>query len=132
MEFRKTTILPTDDAELAGRMLADLVYEQPYVLFVVLGTGPEAEDLVQRAAKLSGAESEPRWVVWIRQPVMLETQIRNFSGAERLPAALGHCRAFSMSITDAIRDVMLASDGVPNLMRVLQAYFRAEKMEEDA
>jgi hypothetical protein len=131
MEFRKTTILPTDDADLAKRMLADLVHEQPYVLFLVLGTGPEAEDLVQRAAKLSGAESEPRWVVWIRMPDAVEAQIRGFSGAEQLPADLGKCRAFSMSITDTIRDVILASEEAPNLMRVLLAYFRAEKMEED-
>jgi hypothetical protein len=132
MEFRKTTILPTDDAELAGRMLADLVNEQPYVLFVVLGAGPETELLVQRAARLSGAESEPRWVVWIRQPAMLEAQIRSFPGAEKLPGDLGNCRAFSMSITDVIRDVLLITEETPNLMRVLQAFFRAEKMEEDA
>ena len=68
MDLWKTTILPTDDSALAQRMLRDLIYEEPHVLMVVLGTGDEANTFAERASRNAGAQTEPWWVVWARRP----------------------------------------------------------------
>ena len=129
MELKKTTILPSDEKSLARRMFNELVHEEPYVLMVVLGKGREAETFVQRAAKLSGAEGEPRWVVWVRKPEQIADLICALQGSDRLGQDLGQIRGFSMSLTDSVRDVIPASEPVPSLSRILLAYVRAEGKE---
>ena len=129
MDFRKTTILPSDEKDLARRMFNELVNEQPHVLMVVLGKGPDTETFVQRAAKLSGAEGEPRWVVWARKPDQISDLIQALQGSDKLGQDLSLVRGFSSSLTDSVRDVIPTSEPVPNLTRILLAYIRAEGSE---
>ena len=129
MDFKKTTILPSDEKDLARRMFNELVNEQPHVLMVVLGKGTDAETFVQRAAKLSGAETEPRWVVWARKPDQISDLILALHGSDKLGQDLSQVRGFSISLTDSVRDVIPTSEPVPNLTRILLAYIRAEGSE---
>ena len=59
MELLKTTILPTDDKDLAMRMFRELIFEKPAVLMVVRGIDADAETFVQRADRLAGEETDP-------------------------------------------------------------------------
>jgi len=126
MAFRKTTILPTDDRDLARRMFKDLVHEEPHVLLVVLHTGKDAEVFAQRADKMSGKEGEPRWVVWARNPDDIAVNIAALTGANKL-GALPRVRGFSLSLSDDVRDVITMDEPLPSLLRIFLAYARAEK-----
>ncbi len=126
MNLLKTTILPTDDADLAQRLFRHWVYEVPRVLFVVLGTGPKAEALTQRADTLAGLPPDPRWVIWARFPEQLVPVVSAFSGKKPTLTGPAVDRAFALSLTDNVRDVLTAAEPEPDLVRVLQAYARAE------
>jgi len=127
MDLRKTTILPTDDPKLAVRLLEQLIHERPLVLLVILGTGPDAETFVQRADGLAGKPEEPRWVAWVRQPGDVQSVLDSLNGTPSLLKAIPSCRGFALSLTDEVRDVIRVSEPVPDLVRVFQAFARAEK-----
>jgi len=128
MEIRKTTILPTDSKSLARRIFADLVNEQPYVLFVVLGKDKVAETLVQRASRLAGKEEEPRHVVWARRPEQISEEIAALKGDETLKSSLADALAFTLSLSDAIADVIGKNEPEPDLVRIFKAFAKAEAM----
>ncbi|HCA79253.1 MAG TPA: hypothetical protein DEP53_05910 [Bacteroidetes bacterium] len=129
MELKKTTILPTDDAALANRLFKHLIDEVPTVLFIVFGIGEEAEILVQRADKLAGAENEPRRVVWARRPELVASVLSTLKGETEMVAKIVslQVRAFTLSLSDVVKDLLTLDEPLPSLTRVLKAYVRAEK-----
>jgi hypothetical protein len=126
MVLRKTTILPTDDAALAGKMFTELVNEQPYYIFVALGTGVEAETVVQRADNLTGNPTDPRWVIWARVPQHIKPVVEPLKNSDRIVDKLDTARGFSLSLSDEVRDVVEGAR-VPSLTRLLLAFAEAEK-----
>ena len=126
MELVKTTILPTDDKRLALRMFRQLIFEKPLVIMVVRGKDAEAETFVQRADRLAADASDPRWVVWARKPEQVEEVIRRLKGPPDLLDAIPTARGFSLSLTDEVRDVIKDVEPVPDLVRVLEAFAKAE------
>jgi hypothetical protein len=126
MDLLKTTILPTDDKKLAAEMFAQLVYERPHVLLVVLGRDADAETLVERADRFAGLPEGHRWVVWARKPEQIEEEVRKLKGKKDLVAKLPTARGFALSLGDEVRDVMLLSEPVPDQFRLFQAFARAE------
>lgn len=127
MVLRKTTVLPSDDAALAQRMFKEMVHEQPYYIFVALGTGPEAQTVVQRADNLTGNPTDPRWVIWARNPQQIRSAVAELKNSERIVDKLGAARGFSISLSDEVRDVIDAAAPVPTLARILRAFVEAEK-----
>jgi hypothetical protein len=121
--LKKTTILP-DDAKLAERLFSDLVHNQPYYLFVALGGDRDAELVAERADRLAGLPEEPRWVVWARKPESIAKVVAKLVNADRVD--LGSAQAFSLSLSDEVRDVITADEPVPNLTRILLAFATAE------
>ncbi len=127
MALRKTTVLPTDDAALAENMFKEMVHEQPYYIFVALGTGSEAETVVQRADNLTGSPTDPRWVIWARYPQHIRPAVAALSHSERIVDKLDTARGFSISLSDEVRDVIKGTEPVPSLTRILLAFAEAEK-----
>jgi hypothetical protein len=127
MEFYKTTILPTDDSSLALRIFNELIFEEPLVLFVVLGKGSNAETLVRRAAKFAGAKEEPRWIVWARNPDDIQKAIEKLNGEQSLVGAIGSARAFSLSLSDTVKDVIRGDEPEPDFVRIFKAFAKAEE-----
>jgi hypothetical protein len=126
VELRKTTILPTDDPALARRMFTHAVFDEVEILLVALGTGEEIERLVARADKLAGKPEDLRWVIWARQPSDLAVEIANLKGEK---VDLEKARAFSLSLTDTVRDVISTAEPEPDLVRIFEAYAEAEAEE---
>jgi len=128
MEFRKTKVLPLDTPADARRIFHEMVNDEPFVLFVVVGAGPAAEALVSKAGKFAGLDTEPRWVIWARSVEDIASEIRGL--AEASPGFIdqilgGKAAAFTTSIGDDIRDVILTTEDADNV-RVVQAFLRAE------
>lgn len=126
MTLKKTTILPTDSAAYAARLFRDWVQNEPYVLFVAQGTDSLIEQMVNRADKLAGVPSDPRWVIWARRPEDIQAVIEELSGPEALKAAIHGARGFSVGLGDDVRDVIRADEPEPNMVRILKAFVRAE------
>jgi len=122
--LKKTTILP-DDPKVAERMFSELVHDQPYYLFVVLGSDEDAETVAQRADSLAGLQEEPRWVVWARKPRSIAKVVDNLVGGDKVELNSAH--AFTLSLSDEVRDVMKGDEPVPNLTRILLAFTNAEQ-----
>jgi len=121
--LKKTTILP-DDAKVAERLFNDLVHNQPYYLFVALGADANAETVAQRADSLAGLPEEPRWVVWARNPQSIAKVVKKLVNADKVD--LDSARAFTLSLSDEVRDVIEGDEPVPNLTRILLAFANAE------
>jgi len=126
MDLFKTTILPTDNKVLALRMFRQLVNERPHVLMVVNGRDPEAETFVQRADRLAGTLQDPRWVVWARKPEQIADEVNGLKGPPAMHSEIADSRGFSLSLADEIRDVIAKNDPVPDLVRILEAFAKAE------
>ena len=127
MELLKTTILPTDDKDLAMRMFRELIFEKPAVLMVVRGRDADAETFVQRADRLAGEEIDPRWVVWVRKPEQVEEVVQELKRTAELLRKIPTSRGFSLSLADEVKDVIAGSEPVPSLVRILKAFTKAEK-----
>jgi hypothetical protein len=121
--LKKTTILP-EDASVAERLFRDLVHNQPYYLFVVLGATRDAETIVERADSLAGLDHEPRWVVWARKPQTIAKVVRKLANGAQVN--LQSDQAFMLSLADEVRDVIPGSDPLPNMTRILLAFSNAE------
>lgn len=121
--LKKTTILP-DDAKVAERLFSDLVHNQPYYLFVALGADANAETVAQRADSLAGLPDEPRWVVWARNPQSIAKVVKKLVNADKVD--LDSARAFTLSLSDEVRDVIEGDEPVPNLTRIFEAFSSAE------
>ena len=126
MELLKTTILPTNESQLALLILRYLIFEKPYVILVVRGMDPNAETLVQRADQLAGDANDPRWVVWAKMPDQIEEVVNELRGSQDLLDKIQTSRGFSLSLTDEVRDVIVGSESVPDMVRVLEAFTKAE------
>ncbi|MET0404357.1 MAG: hypothetical protein ABW123_18240 [Cystobacter sp.] len=128
MEFRKTTVLPLDDAQEARHLFRQWVHDRPHVLFVVLGSGPHQEALVSKAGMFAGSDQQPRWVIWARDlPAIQEdiAQLKESTAGLKQAVLSGQARAFVLSLGDAIHDVVTVSETADNV-RVNLAYMRAE------
>jgi hypothetical protein len=133
MHLEKTTILPTDDDDLARRMFRHEVFEEPVVLVVVHGTDEAAEKTVQRADRLAGQAFEPRRVIWARKPKAIWPIVKVL-GVKHLGAGqaakLQTCQAFSISLGDDVCDLVAANEPPPKLLRVFELYASAEAVDE--
>ena len=126
MELLKTTILPTDDKKLALRIFRHLIFEKPHVILVVLGRGKEAEIFVDHAYRLAADANSPRWVVWARKPEQIEEVVNQLQGPQELLDTIKTSRGFSLALTDEVRDFIKDTESVPDLVRVLKAFAKAE------
>ncbi|MFN0316632.1 MAG: hypothetical protein ACKVQA_16535 [Burkholderiales bacterium] len=124
--FRKTTILPTEDAALAEKLFNDLVHEQPYCIYVALGAGPEREKVAQRADNLTGSQTDPRWVIWAMKPSLIAQAVSKLSNGQLLTGKLDTAWGFSLSFGDEVRDVVDGTEPLPSLTRILLSFAKAE------
>jgi hypothetical protein len=122
MDLLKTTILPSD-SDAAAQLFRKLVFDTPVVLLVVLGTGAVAEGFVQRADQLAGTPTEPRRVVWAREPNHIAQEV---SALGNNPGVAPPIQGFSIpALTNNIADV-IQGNTVPDLLRIFEAFARAE------
>ena len=121
MMLRKTTIIPTDDAALALKLMRQLIYEEAHVLMVVLGSDALAEQTVERADKLTGATAEPRWVAWLRKPELVQELLDELKVTKPQRAALKNAIACSLSLGDVVRDIVPRSPE-PDMFRLRDAF----------
>lgn len=128
MEFRKTTVLPLDNAQEAQRLLRQLINDEPYVLFVVLGEGPEREQLVSKAGKFAGLEGDLKWVVWARSLEQVRPVLETLKGDSQIKNKVltASPQAFVLSFADEFRDVIEQNEAANNV-RVVKAYLSGQK-----
>jgi hypothetical protein len=127
MEFPKTKELPSNDPNTASKLFQQMLAE-PFILLVVLGDDRSAEDLVSKAASLTGLANEPRWVIWARRPSALSADIEQLKEATpglKNQIASGSVAAFTTSLKDEVCDVILTSETADNV-RIELAYLNAE------
>jgi hypothetical protein len=97
---------------------------------VVLGDGEDAQTVVQRADNLTGQQTDPRWVIWARNPKLIEDDLRALKNSKRIVDKLDTAYGFSLSLADEVRDVIEKNEGVPSLTRILISFASAEVLEE--
>lgn len=114
------TTLSNDNQADAVKAFEDLLAEDR-VLFVVLGSGAEASDLVNLADGRAGAT---RWVVWASNPALIQEAVAGLPVEAGVPAPDLNTpdRAFVISLSNTIVDVISSSDQPPNVVRVFQAF----------
>lgn len=122
-----TTILSTTKRQ-AVEEFRHWVHDEPVILLVILGEGPEVETMVERADKVAAqlAKNFPGLphVVWARNPAQLREDLAGLDGPATLKAKLATCRAFALNLTDKLVDVIPASEPT-DLVRLFQALNKA-------
>ena len=103
--------LPSDTAGAVSELGA--VLAASYVLFVVFGSDPDAEALVDLAVSAMDP-GEPWRVVWAPAPQAVEAEIRALDETDALPTAFDQVRACSVSFGNRVVEVFLRSDPAPD------------------
>lgn len=116
---KTTTPSENDTVETFNDLLA-----KDLVLFVVLGNGPEAASLAESANRFAGLPDDPRWVFWAQHPGVLQATIASLPLAEGVAAPDLNTpdRAFVVSFSNVICDVIRAGDPAPRATRIFKAY----------
>lgn len=115
------------DPAAAQREFRNLVADAS-MLFVVLGEGNEAEDLVGLASQYAGSPMDPRIVVWAPKPEHIRSVVqKTLPGPQPNLGGAGHDRGFTVSLTNRIKDVIAADEPPPDDVRVVQAWTNAMK-----
>ncbi|MDZ4782571.1 MAG: hypothetical protein SGJ19_20180 [Planctomycetia bacterium] len=125
MMLRKTTIIPTDDADLAQKLMRHLIFEEAHVLMVVLGDDALAEQTVRRADKLTGSLVEPRWIAWLRKPELVQNLLNELKVTEAQRDKLRGAIACTLSFNDVVCDIVPAAPK-PDMFRLRDAFKAAE------
>ena len=126
MMLRKTTIIPTDNAELAMTLMRQLIFEEAHILMVVLGDDATATQTVERADKLTGAQGEPRWIAWLRKPALVQSLLDELKVTKAQRAALKKAVACTLSFNDNVSDIVPKSPA-PDMFRLRDAFKAAEE-----
>ena len=107
MELYKTTILPVDDRELAKKMFRGILYNQPFVLFVAIGSEKAIEDLVTLADTIAGGgfHETDRRVVWLRDAALAKYVFDGVECEESIPSPLeSNVAGFFVNLNDKACD----------------------------
>lgn len=137
MQLDRTIIIPTDDRELAQRLFKTVVYDEDVLVAVVLGAGPQKEQIVQWADKRAQVviQGFGRKVVWIRDESVLEDEIRKLplesdDAKEKMDAKidLNTIALFSISLANTVMDVIKNEEEI-NILRIDMAFVYAGEAE---
>lgn len=128
MKLNHTLIIPTDDKILAQKMFESLIYDEDFLLVIVLGD----DDIAQKAVKYADSRARisiagyERKVVWIRNREILSKEIKALNdGLASLPKDnLERVVAFSVSFSDTVMDVILSSETI-DFLRLDLAFNKA-------
>lgn len=126
MKLDKTILLPLGDTGEARRLLDEAIYKKPWVLFVVLGEDGAAEDLVEMADGLAGVSTDPRMVIWARRRADVQEVLDGLTGPAKLLKQIPKARAFTLGLSNAVRDVIGEDEAEVDLVRILETYLNAE------
>ncbi|MFQ5627237.1 MAG: hypothetical protein ACE5I1_00635 [bacterium] len=129
MNLLKTTTLSPDADPASNEQAFNNALAETKVLLIVLGQGAATESLVQMADNIAGEPTDPRWVVWAQRPGDIAAAVAGLECSADPSPVLDSDRGFSISLTNAIRDVIRASELEPDPVRVFEAYRKAEEDE---
>jgi hypothetical protein len=128
MEFTNPEILPRDNAQALERFYFILQnqYADERTLLVVLGGGPEAQQLVNDAVALTG-NGTFRGVVWAQKPDAIRPRVITLTLCPIVSRPdLGiPDRAFSLTVRSKIADVIKQTEPQPDNARIIQALSKA-------
>ncbi|MCK9421489.1 MAG: hypothetical protein M0Q38_02720 [Bacteroidales bacterium] len=127
MELKITTIIPTDDKELADRLMNSLIYDQAVVLGIVVGNDNWCIDLIQKADRVAYARKSIRRAVWIRNPKLVDKILSSlFSHSEGLiiPETLPYF--FTVTMADKACDIILPGEINPDNVSIDKSFRKAE------
>ena len=139
MNLDRTIIIPADDRSLAQRLFKSAVYDEDVLVVVVLGEGPQKEQIVKWADKRAQVvvQGFGRKVIWIRDASVLEDEIRKLpleseDAKEKMDAAvdLNAIALFSISLANTVMDV-IKNDEKINILRIDMAFVYAGEAEVD-
>ena len=127
MDDKKLTILPCRNPEKAKKIFQTLLFDEAYLLFVVLGAGPNVEKILELSTKVAGSSSDPGMVVWIKEPGVVSDILNKLDDPGNLLGDLKSVLAFVLSIRDKVVDVIKADEKPVDYVRVFESFMKALK-----
>ncbi len=117
MNYEKIITLP-QNPQKAISIFEDLIHNQVYVLFVVLWDDDISDKLLDLGSKAAGGLSDPGMVVWITNPETIQSVIDQLNDKTGSINNLNSVRAFMLSISDNIVDVIMEDERRIDMLRV--------------
>ncbi|MEE4197788.1 MAG: hypothetical protein V2I54_09095 [Bacteroidales bacterium] len=127
MNYEKLTILPCQDPGVSQKILKALIYEEAYILLVVLGTGSEAQQILELGTKAAGNAKDPGMVVWITDPQVVSGVLSKLNDPDDLLNDLSSVSAFALSISDRVVDVIHRNESPIDILRVWELFMKGLK-----
>ncbi len=132
MNFKRTTIIPLDDKELAKSIFDAFINKEFMILMIILGDNESIRESLPRADNLATQTyfNMERWVLWVRDYDILADSLKNQlekkdeSGEEEVNYNDVKCFCFS-PILDEAAGVIL-KNGRLSYLTLQNSFFRAQ------
>jgi hypothetical protein len=122
MRLDRTILLPTDDVNLACRLLNSVVFDEDCIVTIVFGDTEEAKNAVVKADRRAGAvlAGIGRKVAWARQP----SAINNILDKIQPGFTTNGVVAISVSLANKVADTLRTGETI-DFARIEQLFLRA-------
>lgn len=130
MNFKRTTIIPLDDAELAKQLFDAYLNKEFMILMIILGDTDSIRKALPKADNLATKSyfGMERWVLWIRNHAILEDTLRPLLETNDQDETLVYkdVKCFSTSpILDAATGIILKNAEL-NYLSLQRSFFKAQ------
>lgn len=121
MNHEKVIILPCSEPDKAIEIYKELIYNEPDILFNVLGTSDKVEKLIELGSKIAAGFTNPAaYVVWITDPSVVKPVLDNLFKSNSIENIEDNV-AFMLSITDRVVDVITIEDKI-DLVKIFKSF----------
>ena len=125
----KVITLPTGNPLAAQKKFQEWLDKIDKVLFIVLGDTNIAKNTVEKADVITGGQlNEPRWVIHapVREDILNMLKTIKDPEEKIINKDWDKVLAFSLSLTDNIRDMIVRDGTEPKRVRIMRAFLEAE------
>lgn len=123
MQYEKIVFLPTGNKDRANEILKDLVFHYPALLFIVFGDDSDADEILSIASDLAEKPGYNNFhIVSIDKPSVIKGVLNDLNDTDNQLGTLSKVRAFSLSITDKIMDVIKTDEDNVGLLRIWKSF----------
>lgn len=127
MNHEKLITLPCQYPEEAKNSFKKLIFEEAYLLFIVLGTGETVNKILDLATKAAGSNQDPGMVIWITDYNVVSDIIESLEDPLKMLNDIDNTYAFALSIMDKVVDVIKKDESRLDILRIWKSFQLALK-----
>ncbi|MCW5520646.1 hypothetical protein J1N09_12400 [Aureitalea sp. L0-47] len=130
MNLKRTTIIPTDDPNLAKQLFQSFIEKEMLVLMIIIGDTDTIRTAMPTADSLAHKIyfNMERWVLWVRDYEVLRGTLEQKLAESPNTKDMDYddIKCFSLSPIQDLADGVIQKNGVLDYVSLQQSFFKAQ------